>query len=284
MQRHLAQLNIATLRHPMDDPRTADFAEALPTVNGAGEQAPGFVWRLQSDSGNATDIQVFEDPLLIVNLTVWTSIDALKAFAFHGIHREFFRRRAEWFVEGSTRTALWWLPAPILPTTDDAKQRLAFIEAFGASPYAFRMGQVHKPLTMRRTTADDTEVHDLVSQHEYADGPTAGDSVVVAELDDQPAAFGWYRSLDPTTAKIQRIQVPMAARGMRIGAAIAAELESAARAAGAQHLRLDTVPKQMDPYRSFGFRVRPCDTNDDSGSPRTVCMEKTLTPSPVRLA
>ena len=99
MERHLAQLNIATLRHPMDDPRIADFAEALPTVNGAGEQASGFVWRLQSDTGNATDIQVFDDPLLIVNLTVWESIDALKAFAFHGIHREFFRRRAEWFVE-----------------------------------------------------------------------------------------------------------------------------------------------------------------------------------------
>ena len=86
MERHLAQLNIAKLRHPMDDPHTADFANALPIVNAAGEQAPGFVWRLQSDAGNATDIQVFDDPLVIVNLTVWTSVDALKAFAFHGQH------------------------------------------------------------------------------------------------------------------------------------------------------------------------------------------------------
>ena len=283
MERHLAQLNIATLRHPMDDPRTADFAEGLPTVNGAGEQAPGFVWRLQSDGGNATDIQVFDDPLMIVNLTVWTSLDALKAFAFRGIHREFFRRRVEWFVEGSTRTALWWLPATVLPTTDDAKLRQDFIEAFGASPFAFRMGQVHRPLVMRRVSAADSDVRNLVSQNHH-DGPTDNDCVVVAEVDDRPAAAGWYRTIDATTAKVERIHVPLAARGMRIGAAIAAELECAARAAGIQHLRLDTAPKQLEPYRTFGFRTRACDHEDDSGSARTICMEKTLTPSPVRLA
>ena len=134
MKRHLAQLNVATLRHPIDDPRTADFADALPSVNGAGEGSPGYVWRLQSDSGDATDIQVFDDPLIIVNLTVWESLEALKAFAYRGIHRDFFRRRVEWFVEGSSRTALWWLPAGSLPTTDDAKHRLDFIEVFGSSP------------------------------------------------------------------------------------------------------------------------------------------------------
>jgi hypothetical protein len=284
MQRHLAQLNIATLRHPMDDPRTADFADGLPTVNGAGEQAPGFVWRLQSDGGNATDIQLFDDPLVIVNLTVWSSLDALKAFAFRGIHRDFFRRRAEWFVEGSTRTALWWLPATVLPTTDDAKLRLDFIEAFGASPFAFQMGQVHRPLVMRRASAADADVRNLVSQQNDHDGPTDNDCVVVANVDDHPAAAGWYRTVDATTAKIERIHVPLAARGMRIGAAIAAELESAARAAGIQHLRLDTAPKQLEPFRMFGFRTRACDQQHDHGSMRAICMEKTLSPSPVRLA
>jgi len=284
MERHLAQLNIATLRHPMDDPRTADFAAGLPTVNGAGEQAPGFVWRLQSDGGNATDIQVFDDPLVIVNLTVWTSLDALKAFAFRGIHRDFFRRRAEWFVEGSTRTALWWLPATVLPMTDDVKLRLEFIEAFGASPFAFQMGQAHRPLVMRRASAADADVRNLVSQQNHHDGPSDNDCIVVADLDDSPAAVGWYRTVDATAAKIERIHVPLAARGMRIGAAIAAELESAARAAGIQHLRLDTVPKQLEPYRTFGYRIRACEQDHDRGSPRTICMEKTLTPSPVRLA
>ena len=95
MSRHLAQLNIATLRHPIDHPRIADFVDALPTVNALGEQSAGYVWRLQSDSGNATDIQVFDDPLIIVNLTVWNSLTDLKAFAYRGTHRDFFRRRGE---------------------------------------------------------------------------------------------------------------------------------------------------------------------------------------------
>jgi len=284
MDRHLAQLNIATLRHPMDDPRTADFADALPTVNGAGEQAPGFVWRLQSDSGNATDIQVFDDPRMIVNLTVWKSIDALKAFAFRGIHRDFFRRRGEWFVQGSTRTAMWWIPASVLPTTDDATQRLDFIEAFGASPFAFQMGQVHRPLAMRRTSADDADLARLIELQDEDEAPADDDCVVVAEVDDRPAACGWYRVVDATTAKIERIHVPLAARGMRIGAAIAAELESAARAAGLQRLRLDTAPKQLEPYGSFGYRTCECDVDDENRASAPICMEKTLTPSPVRLA
>jgi GNAT superfamily N-acetyltransferase len=138
---------------------------------------------------------------------------------------------------------------------------------------------------MRRTSADDPDVRHLVSQQDHHhDSPTGSDCVVVAEVDDHPAAVGWYRTVDADTANIERIHVPLAARGMRIGAAIAAELESAARAAGLQRLRLDTAPKQLEPYSTFGFRTRECDQEDDRGSPRTICMEKTLTPSPVRLA
>jgi hypothetical protein len=263
MESNLAQLNIATLRHPMEDSRTADFADGLPIVNSSADQASGFVWRLQSDTGNATDIQVFDDPLVIVNLTVWTSIEALKAFAFRGIHREFFRRRAEWFVEGSTRTAMWWIPAGDLPTTADAKRRLEFIDAFGASPYAFQMGQVHRVLTMRRKVSDKN-------------------CEVIAEVDGEPAAFGSYRVVEPGAAEIQRIDVPLAARGIRIGAAIVAELESAAQTAGLQWLRLETAAKQMDAYQRFGFGHRRCD--GDRGRPDIVCIEKALTPAPCRLA
>jgi len=260
MAPHLVQLNIATLRHPLDDPRSADFVNGLPTVNAAAEQSPGFVWRLQSDSGDATDIKVFENPLVIVNLTVWTSIEALKGFAFRGIHRDFFRRRAEWFVEGESRTAMWWTPPQSLPTTDDAKRRLDFIEAFGTSPYAFHMGQSHRVVTMRWA----------------GDGDWGG---VVADVDGEPAAFGWYRTIDSTTAVVERIDVPPAVRGMRLGAAIVAEMEAAARADGLSHLRLHTVPKQAEPYERFGFVRRRCEGGMDDWS-RSVCMEKTLGRSP----
>ena len=257
MNRHLVQLNIATLQHPLDDARIAEFVNALPIVNEAGEQSPGYVWRLQSDGGDATDIRVFDDPLMIVNLTAWESLDALKAFAYRGIHREFFRRRAEWFVPGSTRTALWWTPAGSLPTTDDAKRRLEFIDVFGASPYAFAMGQNQPALVIERVQPDDARAAETIRQLlKDSKVPSAdeGGSVVV-ELDDVTVGFGAYRVLDETTAEVERIHVAQAARGIRVGAAIVAELVSLARTNGLSRLLLETGPQMVSLYENFGFRV-----------------------------
>lgn len=304
MNRHLAQLNIATLRHPLDDPRIVDFVDGLPVVNGAGEQSPGYVWRLQSDSGDATDIQVFDDPLMIVNLTVWESLDVLKAFAYRGVHRDFFRRRAEWFIDGSSRTALWWLPAGVLPTTDDAKRRLEFIDAFGVSPYAFEMGQNHAALVIERVGLDDERAQQLIGQlnddltRKY---PKPGDSLfrldpdevagdrgcfVVAEIDDRAAACGAYRRLDDTTAEIKRMYVAPSARGLKVGAAIVAELEAAARGNGIQRLLLESGPRQLPAlglYEKFGFRRCQC-WGEYASSTTSICMEKSLTAEPGRLA
>jgi GNAT superfamily N-acetyltransferase len=274
VKRNLAQLNIATLRHPIDDPRSADFVDGLDIVNESGEQSPGYVWRLQSEGGDATDIQVFADPLVIVNLTVWESLDALKAFAYRGIHRDFFRRRDEWFVEGASRTALWWIPAGVLPTTDDAKRRLEFIEVFGSSPYAFTMGQSQPALAMDRVGPDDSRARELGS---HLDGDLIVDSgtVVVAELDDVPVACGAYRVVDDTTAEIRRMYVAQAARGMRVGAAVVAELESVARAEGMQRLLLETWPRQLEALEQFGFRHCPR-WAEPTLSPDSVFLEKSL--------
>jgi GNAT superfamily N-acetyltransferase len=288
MIRHLAQLNIATLHYPMDDPRSADFADGLPVVNGVGEQSPGYVWRLQSDSGDATDIRVFDDPLMIVNLTVWESMEALKAFAYRGIHRDFFRRRTEWFVSGSTRTALWWVPATDLPTIDDAKRRLDFIAAFGSSPYAFEMGQSQPSLVIERVALDDPRAAEISRQLDADPHVVIGDRgcFVVAELDDRVAACGAYRAVDDTTAEIKRMYVDQSARGIRLGAAIVAELEAAARSNGFSHLILETGRRQhpaLEMYERFGFRRRPGGGGQDE-STTSICMEKTLTAEPSRLA
>jgi GNAT superfamily N-acetyltransferase len=275
VKRHLAQLNIATLRHPMDDPRTADFANALPLVNGAGEQSPGYVWRLQSDGGDATDIQVFEDPLVIVNLTVWESLDALKGFAYHGVHRDFFRRRAEWFVEGSTRTALWWMPADELPTTDDAKRKLDFIAVFGSSPYAFTMGKNVPALVTKRVGIDDDRVLEL-GHHLNGDlRSDDGRSAIIAELNDVPVACGAYRKVDDSTGEIRRMHVAQSARGLRVGAAIVAELEKAARSEGLQRLLLETWPRQLSALEQFGYQRR-LPWAEPILSADSVFMEKTL--------
>ncbi len=260
----------------MDDPRTADFATGLPVVNGLGEQSPGYIWRLQSDAGDATDIQVFDDPLIIVNLTVWESLEALKAFAYRGLHRDFFRRRAEWFVEGASRTALWWVPADVLPTTDDAKRRLDFIDVFGTSPYAFTMGQDQPALAMEQVASDDRRVQELA--HHLDGDLLAGvpGSLVVAEIDDVPVACGAYRVVDDTTAEIRRMYVAQSARGMKVGAAIIAELEAVARANGMQRLLLETWPRQLEALDQFGFRRTPR-WSEPTLSPDSVFLEKSLT-------
>lgn len=283
MPRHLAQLNIARLRHPIDDYRIADFVDALPMVNGAGEQSPGYVWRLQSEAGDATDIRLFDDPLVIVNLTVWESLASLKAFAYRGLHRDFFRRRSEWFVEGASRTALWWLPATTLPTTGDAERHLDFIDAFGVSPYAFEMGRDHPALVVAQVEADDDRATELIDQLAW-DVPTVmGDrgAFVIAELDDRAMACGAYRRLDDATAEITHMHVAEPARGLRVGAAIVAELEAVAGSNGVQRLLFETGPR-MPLYEKFGFR--PCERWGDHLAATAICMEKSLAAQLRRLA
>ena len=286
MDRHLAQLNIATLRHPIDDPRIADFVDALPLVNGAGEQTPGYVWRLQSDTGDATDIRVFEDPLVIVNLTVWESLEALKAFAYRGIHRDFFKRRAEWFVPGASRTALWWLPATTLPTTDDAKRRLDFIDAFGLSPYAFEMGQQQRALVITAAANDDERVQRMLRQLDSSGNVTDDDRYLVATLDDEAVACGGYRRTDEHTAEISRMYVAQTARGVRIGAAIVAELTAAAASEGIERVLLETGARQgssLEQYERYGFRRCAC-WSEHAEAAGSICLEKSLTAAPSRLA
>ena len=102
------------------------------------DAAPGFVWRLQDDSGDATAIRVFDDPVIMINMSVWESVDALFEFAYHSPHVEIFRRRRAWFENfGAPYMALWWIPAGTIPTPDDAKERLEHLTAHGPTPYAF---------------------------------------------------------------------------------------------------------------------------------------------------
>jgi GNAT superfamily N-acetyltransferase len=300
MSRHLAQLNIARLHHPLDDPRSAEFVDGLPIVNGAGEASPGYIWRLQSETGDATDIRAFDDPLVIVNLTLWESLDALKAFAYRGVHRDYFRRRGEWFVDGSSRTALWWLPAGSRPTVDDAKRRLDFIDAFGVSPYAFEMGQQPPSLVIDRAALDDERSQRLIGElnaelsgmypepgatHFRLDpDEVSGDRgcFVVAEVDDVAVACGAYRRLDDGTAEIKRMYVARGVRGLKIGAALVSELEAAARAHGLHTLLLETGTRQLPAlglYEKFGFRRIEC-WGEYANSPTSICMEKPLSQRP----
>lgn len=135
---HLAQLNIARMRAPLTDPIMADFVGQLDAINALADHSQGFDWRLQTESGNATEINAFNDPGIIVNLTVWESIDSLHKYAYRSDHAGGFRNRKQWFEPMSTPSmVLWWIPAGHIPLTDEAKERLELLEKQGPTAQAF---------------------------------------------------------------------------------------------------------------------------------------------------
>lgn len=134
---HLAQLNIATLLAPLDSSQLADFVANLQRINSLGEAAPGFVWRLQDEAGDATALRPFGAEV-IVNMSLWRSIEALGDFVYRSEHVEFFRRRREWFGRmAEAATVLWWVPAGHIPSLQEAAERLALLRRDGPSAAAF---------------------------------------------------------------------------------------------------------------------------------------------------
>jgi hypothetical protein len=143
---HLAQVNIALPREPLDAPLLAGFVAALAPVNAVADASPGFVWRLQTEDGDATAIRAFGDDRLIVNMSVWESSEALRAFVYGDAHAAVLRRRREWFERlAEPETALWWVPAGTTPTVAEAEERLAHLRAHGAGPHAFTLRDAHRP-------------------------------------------------------------------------------------------------------------------------------------------
>lgn len=135
---HLADFNIARLRAPIDDPLIDDFRDNLELINALADRSPGFVWRLQDDHGDATSFDPYGDGLTIVNLAVWESVEALHDFTYRSEHKDFLRRRREWFdAPTEAILVLWWIPEGSLPTVEDGVERLAHLRADGPSPHAF---------------------------------------------------------------------------------------------------------------------------------------------------
>jgi hypothetical protein len=135
--RHLAELNIGRIRYPLDDPRMADFTNNLALVNGIADRSPGFVWRLQDDGGNATGVRPFDDPLIIVNVSVWEGVEALERYVWQTVHKRFYGRRQEWFdrFEGPY-FVMWWVPVGHRPTIQEAVGRLDLLKQHGPTDQA----------------------------------------------------------------------------------------------------------------------------------------------------
>ncbi len=135
---HLAQVNIGRLVAPRGDSRVADFFDALDRINAIADAAPGFVWRLQDESGNATAISYAPDPLLAVNMSVWKDAESLFDFVYRSAHTPVMARRRDYFQRfAGAYQALWWIEAGTIPTVNDALSRLWILDRFGPSPDAF---------------------------------------------------------------------------------------------------------------------------------------------------
>lgn len=135
---HLAQINIGRLVAPQGDARVQPFFEALDRINALADASPGFVWRLQDDSGNAMGISYSPDPLLAVNMSVWRDADSLFAFVYRSAHTPVMARRRDYFqrFDGAFQ-ALWWVPAGHVPSVGEGLSRLWLIDRCGPCPQAF---------------------------------------------------------------------------------------------------------------------------------------------------
>ena len=148
MTHHLAQLNIGRMLAAIDDPIMAEFVANLDRINALADGASGFVWRLQSDSGNATEFRPFADEMLIVNMSVWESLETLKDYVYKSAHAEIMRNRRQWFEKmDEVFTGRWGIPAGTIPTVEEATARLESLRQHGETPYAF---------SFRRSFASET--------------------------------------------------------------------------------------------------------------------------------
>ena len=143
---HLAQVNIALPHEPVGSALLADFAAALAPVNAIADQSPGFVWRLQTAEGDSTAVRAFGDDRILVNMSVWESMDSLSTFVYRSAHAPVMRSRRTWFTAmAEAYLALWWVPAGHVPTVAEAEERLAHLRAHGPSPHAFTFRQPFAP-------------------------------------------------------------------------------------------------------------------------------------------
>jgi heme-degrading monooxygenase HmoA len=157
----LAQVNIGRARGEITGPVMAEFVARLPEINALAERSPGFVWRFQTEDGDATAVRPYKDTRILINLSVWADLDALRAYVYRSAHAAVMRRRREWFERFErVYVALWWVPAGHRPTIAEAVERLAHLEHHGPSglafPFAEPFGPDGVPAPRAQIPRDDT--------------------------------------------------------------------------------------------------------------------------------
>jgi hypothetical protein len=147
MKYQIAQVNIGRIKGPLDGSIMAGFMNRLDEINALAEKSPGFVWRLQTSEGNATYFRPFEDDdQMLLNMSVWETVEDLKHYVYKTAHAELLRQRSDWFEKlSAVYAALWWVPANHLPGIDEAKKRLAYLASHGPTEFAFTFKAIFPP-------------------------------------------------------------------------------------------------------------------------------------------
>lgn len=134
----LAQVNIGRVKGEMTDPVMAGFVARLADINALADERPGFVWRLQTEDGDATAVRPYDDARVLINMSVWADLASLKDFVYRSAHSAVMRQRRDWFERfESVYVALWWVPEGHRPPVAEAVERLAHLERHGPTPIAF---------------------------------------------------------------------------------------------------------------------------------------------------
>ncbi len=136
---HIAEINVARMKGVnIDDPIMKEFVDNLDKVNALAERSEGFVWRLQDENNDATSFNPYNDEQVIINISVWETIESLESFVFKTFHTDFLKRRKEWFYTyGKVHTAMWWMPKGEFPSIEEAVAKLDYLQKNGASEIVF---------------------------------------------------------------------------------------------------------------------------------------------------
>lgn len=151
----LAQVNVARVIAPLADPAMADFVANLEPINALADASPGFVWRFQTDAGDATAVRPYDDDRVIINFSVWEDLESLRAFVYRGSHGAIMKRRREWFERVTDAySAIWWVPAGHVPSLAEAVARMDLLKRSGPSPDAFTFQSAYPPPAESSRAAD----------------------------------------------------------------------------------------------------------------------------------
>jgi hypothetical protein len=174
MTHHVAQLNIARMQAPLSDPIMAGFVAQIDRINAAAEASEGFVWRLEMPDPEAISMRAFGDPTMLVNMSVWSSLDALRRYVYHGAHAGPLRDRTRWFLPmDGPSSVLWWVPAGHRPDLAQGKTRLVHLAQRGPSATAFTFTHPYPSPSPRERTNFDPENHGAPAHRDPATDPTA---------------------------------------------------------------------------------------------------------------